>query len=388
MLNYATIIIRNGIQIMKFNTKKYIISTLACSLLFSSFTQAQNAEPATFKQAYEAYQTAVSGKDKKAIVETAEQAYLLGLQEYKNDYLNQAALISNYASAITDSVSRGHKDASEISAKAHALYLKALELYQQADADDRKQLVEPYLNLAKTAPKLHVSKNFLGKAIKIAEETNDELFLAQTKFAAFSLLMNTKHYTKAVRRYALEAFEVYQEKLPENSLERVRVTYIAAQIHLASKKFEKAEAMFLEVIKQLESLDYSHPFKLASHARLVDVYEQQGKSDASTEHCIAIGSMKPWNDSQDQVPLFRSNPMYPISYAQRGKSGFVTMSFSINKLGMVINPEVVESKGGKKFEKESLIALKKWRYAPKFEDGKAVKAENIKLTLDFTLEKY
>lgn len=44
------------------------------------------------------------------------------------------------------------------------------------------------------------------------------------------------------------------------------------------------------------------------------------------------------------------------------------------------------SEGGSGFEKESLKAIKKWRYAPKFVDGKAVAAPST-VQLDYTLSK-
>jgi len=37
------------------------------------------------------------------------------------------------------------------------------------------------------------------------------------------------------------------------------------------------------------------------------------------------------------------------------------------------------------FEKEALKALEMWRYAPKFVEGKAVTAKDLKVRLNFTL---
>lgn len=45
---------------------------------------------------------------------------------------------------------------------------------------------------------------------------------------------------------------------------------------------------------------------------------------------------------------------------------------------------MVIRKGGALFEKESIEALNKWRYAPKFENGKAVEAQSS-VQLDYTI---
>ncbi len=357
---------------------------LASCILYSSFSHAEDIEPVTFKQAYEAYQTALEGKDRQAVVNKAEQAYLLGKNVYKNDFSNQAALVSNFASAVANTA-QSHKKISQEKKQAYDLYQQALSLYKKAYPSEPVQLIEPYLNLSRVASNRSISKKHLNQAFEIANDTNDELLIAQTKYAAFNLLKQSPYYSKKVRNYALNALEVYQEKLPENSVERIQASYSVAKIRLASQKYNQAEALFLEVIKQLETLDYSHPYELASHAMLVELYERRKNSDASTKHCIAIGKMKPWNDSQEQIPIFRMSPQYPMTAVKQGKSGFVTMSFAINESGIVTNPKIIDSKGGKGFEKASLKALKKWRFAPKFENGKAVKAEDLKVTLDFSI---
>ena len=147
------------------------------------------------------------------------------------------------------------------------------------------------------------------------------------------------------------------------------------RLKAAESKTSLAIEYLEEVVKQFAVLDYSHPYKLAAHARLIELYEKKGDSDSSTQHCIAIGSMKPWSETQNQTPLFRLPPRYPISYARDGKEGWTQMSFTVDEQGFVKDPVVIASEGGKLFTKESLKAIKRWRYAPKFVDGQPVAAE-------------
>ncbi len=76
--------------------------------------------------------------------------------------------------------------------------------------------------------------------------------------------------------------------------------------------------------------------------------------------------------------------IYPFSSARRDKSGMVILGFTISKSGTVMDPNIIESRGGSAFEKSSLAVLKQWRYAPKFEDGKAVEAYST-VQLDFKM---
>jgi TonB family protein len=132
------------------------------------------------------------------------------------------------------------------------------------------------------------------------------------------------------------------------------------------------------------AIDTSHPYELASHASLVQLYEKKGQSDEATEHCIAIGRMTPWSDEIEPVPLYRIDPRYPEKMARKGDEGYAILEFTISSFGFVEDITIIES-SHRDFEKTSLDALAKWRYAPKIEDGQAVESGRRKVKLDFTL---
>ena len=60
------------------------------------------------------------------------------------------------------------------------------------------------------------------------------------------------------------------------------------------------------------------------------------------------------------------------------------MTFDISASGFVENIQVIDS-SSPLFTKESIAALNKWRYAPKFENGQAVTATDIKVQLDYKI---
>ena len=211
--------------------------------------------------------------------------------------------------------------------------------------------------------------------MKLASAQNKPELVAATKLQGFELIAHSFAYREKHNVMLKEAFDYFQTNAGAYPQLYLRATYLMAQVQYAKKKYDAAETYLLDVVAQTKQLDFSHPMALAAHARLVDIYEKEGKSEQATPHCIAIGSMTPWNNNQDPVPLFRKEPEYPMSAARAGKDGYAKMKFTITPEGSVTNIEVVETHGSTTFGSKGVEALAKWRYAPKFENGKAVPVE-------------
>lgn len=88
----------------------------------------------------------------------------------------------------------------------------------------------------------------------------------------------------------------------------------------------------------------------------------------------------------DATPIVRIEPKYPVQAARDGINGYVVMRFSIMEDGSVDEVEVIEAEPKRIFDKEAIRALKRWKYSPKIENGKAMKQPGIKVRLDFNLD--
>lgn len=340
-----------------------------------------------FSESYKAYKKAVAENNTVEIAKLSAQAYQLGKLKFGENSIDTANLGLNYASALLQVESSA--DEAQIAAdkaQAHQLYLMALSVYELEYGEESIEVIDPLLGAAQTNSDIKQAKSQFKQAVEIAEDSEQPMLLASVQMSAFNGLKNTRFYDRKTRNYALDAFDIYQQNLPEDSTLRLETAYTVGLIRMAEGKNSKAIPLFEAIVEQFSKLDYSHPYELGSHARLVELYEREGDSESSTKHCIAIGSMRPWKDDQEQQPLFRKHPRYPISYAKKGKDGWVQLAFTVDEYGFVTEPRVLDSKGGSGFETSSLEALSKWRYAPKFVDGKAVAAENT-VQLDFYLEK-
>ena len=85
----------------------------------------------------------------------------------------------------------------------------------------------------------------------------------------------------------------------------------------------------------------------------------------------------------DSVPLVRVPPQYPIRASERGIEGWVVLRFTITESGTVRNPQVLDSKPKRIFDRAAVQALRKWKYRPRVIDGVAVaRVEEVKLTFD------
>ncbi|MBT1443261.1 TonB family protein [Shewanella sp. JM162201] len=334
-----------------------------------------------FSAAFSRYQQAWSAGHNAEARSHAETAYQLGEAKFGKDSLDYANLGLNLAKALrsdnSGDIEADRKRAAEIASMSVASY-------EARFGKEATNLIEPLMVLGDVTQDSKTAKDAYQRALEIAEDSGKDELLAITRLNAFKRLASTEFYNATVYGYIKDAHEYLAAKHPANSTLRLEATYLLASAYLGNGKYGKAEPLFLEVIEQYKVLNYSHPFALGAHSRLVQVYEKLGERDKSTEHCIAIGSMKPWDDNQQQLPLFRKEPDYPIELAKRGKSGWAELSFTVDEMGMVREPKILKSAGGKAFEKASLEALSAWRFAPKFEDGKPVKGEST-VRLDFMI---
>jgi TonB family protein len=359
---------------MPFN--KLSVATLLL-FSFSSLAEETKSIDAQFKDAYHHYQTAVKAHDIEAQTKYAEQSYELGKQVYGNSDINVASLAVNLASLYIDTYQE---------TKAHTLLLPFVEIYEKEYGKNSLGLVDIYFTLAQSIPRTEQRKkiNYYQQVLQIANKYKEEKprLNAQMQLdVGIQLLSIGSPKSKII----LEARDYFIKHLEPNDRRVVRANFFTAKYYLARKKLDKAINAFETNLPIFKALDGpNHPLELSTHAFLIDALERKGRSEEATKHCIAIGLMTPWDDAQEPLPLYRISPKYPMSMARQSKGGYVIIEFTISDFGFVKNTKVIESKGGKGFEKEAMLAVQKWRYAPKFKNGKAIEV-TATVQLDFKM---
>ncbi|MGB1301146.1 MAG: TonB family protein [Pseudoalteromonas tetraodonis] len=365
---------------MKLNKLALLMGLSLSVLSTTSFAEQANNAQTVFNDAYQNYLNAI--KTKENVQQAAEQAYTLGKAVYGDNSDNTANLAINYAKSINGYGKKWIE-------KRFSLYQQAYTILVNNHGNQSLETVDSLVGMANFAPSAQKADYYLEQVIAIANTENRPKFLADMKLEAATILANKFSYEKyrEAKNYLEEADEYYQANLPKNSVEQIKADFLMASFAEGRKRYDQAIERLNRVVKVFdENLSYDHSAELTAHSRLIGLYEKQGKSDEATKHCIAIAKMVPWKESQEQTPLYRVNPKYPSNKARFRKDGKVVMEFEVDESGFVKNPQVLSSEGGVAFEKSAVEALAQWRYAPKFEHGKAVAATS-KVQLDFKVNR-
>ena len=88
---------------------------------------------------------------------------------------------------------------------------------------------------------------------------------------------------------------------------------------------------------------------------------------------------------QEVTPIFRMKPIYPRRAALQNIEGFVVLKFDITEQGQVDNISVIQASPPQIFNSNAIQALRKWKYKPRIENGKAIRQKNLQVQLDFEL---
>lgn len=365
---------------MKLNKRVLLIGLSLSVLCSTSQAEQVTTSQVEFNNAYQSYLDAVKAAEN--VQQTAERAYTLGKSVYGDNSDNTANLAINYAKSINGYGKKWIE-------KRFSLYQQAYTISVNNHGKKSLETVDSLVGMANFAPSAQKADYYLDQVIAIANTQNKPKFLADMKLEAATILANKFGYEKyhEAKNYLEEADEYYQANLHENSVERIKADFLMASFAEGRKRYTQAIERLNRVVKVFdENLNYDHTAELTAHSRLIGLYEKQGKSDEATKHCIAIAKMVPWKESQEQTPLYRVEPKYPKNKARFSKDGSVVMEFEVNESGFVKNLQVLSSEGGLAFEKSAVEALEQWRYAPKFENGKAVAATS-KVQLDFKVKR-
>ncbi|MDP2574713.1 energy transducer TonB [Vibrio penaeicida] len=108
---------------------------------------------------------------------------------------------------------------------------------------------------------------------------------------------------------------------------------------------------------------------------------------ASLGVAISMPSLDGIGQDQQALPLYRVEPRYPPRAQKRRMEGYVILSFTIDEQGRPEDINLLEVHPNKIFVREAMNALKRWKYQPKLEGGKAVKQLNQRVKIEFKMSK-
>ena len=111
--------------------------------------------------------------------------------------------------------------------------------------------------------------------------------------------------------------------------------------------------------------------------------QEKIKADAERKYKLALAA--PHKSNQDAFPIIRIPPMFPPRFLQGNHSGYCKVKFDVDEKGVPFNVKTTFCTSSILSEDTS-ISVRKWRYSPKYENGKAVIRPNVESTVRFDLQ--
>ena len=351
-----------------------------------------------FKAAWAAYSEAAESGSVSKILKTSKVVAEIAERQLPESDPRLAKLLQHYGVALRRA--RNNAEAREV-------LERSLQLLEDIYGNGAIELVPVMADLADAHSSYSSSERQLRRYKRAMKIVRKEHGKASIEYAdlAFRAATNTFSFSRALsaRQYLLDAQRIYTENLGADDQKTGLTAFFLGKMAFAESNYRRA-ADYLE--KALPSFagesEEVREYRLATHALLVQVYESWGKSDLATRHSIAIGLDSPASPEEDYQPLFRQLPKYPREMWQRQIEGSVDVEFTVNEDGFTENARVIRAvtsepdrttkalasdDENESFAVAALAAVKKFRYAPRFENGVAVPVENVKARVVFKLGK-
>lgn len=348
---------------------------LACCSAPSVFADSQ----AEFTAAFHGYREAVAASEYGKAVEYAEKARQLGKRAFPDDARLQATLALNHGFALSKNNSN---------TQAYETLKEAREFVSQAFGRDSEYLVQVETLLLNNAPD-GSARRHLTELLKAARRHYAE---DSDLMAGLKLIGGSKVWWDPRAKGLLGEAAATYARLGQPD-RQAHAQFWIGKIQIGRGKFRSAAETMTQVV---ELLPPDHSTALMARANLVEAYEELGERDRATEHCLAIGQTVPWNGAADYQPLFKRPPTYPRSALANRREGYVLVEFTVDEMGFVRDPTVLEAKAGRSlvsvgegytadFETAAVDAVRKFRYAPRYVDGEAASVDGVRNRVVFQL---
>lgn len=314
-------------------------------------------------------------------LEYAEQAYALGLEAFPESSEKLAEITYMYG----DTLSRIYGKRGE----SKPFLSTALERYESLWGKKSAKLIPILISFGRGQAIIDedTARTHLKRATQISKSEfgKRSIEYADTSFQVGEImfwLMGSSN----VKNYFERAQKIYMRNPDENSAKLGDALFFLGEVSARNYRWSSAEKYYLA------SIDYLDPEKkdqnrshLVVRVLLSNLYRMQGKPEMAAEHDLAISQLSAFSGEDETFPLYRSAPRYPRSAYEEGISGYVDLIFTVDTQGFVKNQELEQFTGSEDFVAAAIETTNSWRYAPRFEDGKAVESHAVKARIRFEI---
>ncbi len=358
------------------HSAKYQLITLILIVFFLAPVVAAD-KGKDFQLAYRSYQQHIEANNLEQALPAAEDAYNLGSRLYGRKSLNAAKLAINYATLLNDT--------GEFKRARRVLKgkLKTMEEAYDTDADE---LVAILMELGRAEFDTRRPEDGLAYFERISamlDKHENKLYRGMKNWEIVKILLR-RQGNAFTRKYVEATHESYTNQLTPSDIRLGLASYHMALWKLADSQFEEAVS-YLDASLIAFKTDESQMHELEKTVRmmLVNTLENAEESELATTHCLALGRDQTWKVPAQ--PLYISMPDFPPELTNTALVAEFTLEFTIDEDGFVRDPGVTSSTHAD-MDEVVLEAIGKFRYAPRFVEGKPVASEGMNYTfsVDFS----
>ncbi len=276
--------------------------------------------------------------------------------------------------------------------KAQARFKESARLFEKALGKGAVELVDPLWEWARLAlwlngPDPRTAEKLVSRIDRILarhgppmRQLRFDLHLEwATNFAKHGYSANAGDHLSWLEEHAQELGKPADYYLGEALFLRGKMAAARRHYEQALEAYGRARALLTKVLPP-------HDPRVLTVAQFAIVaLEELGRSDEATPLCQEIGRYQKARAKGDYVPLYRALPEYPSSAVRRRQEGQVILALTVTAEGRTRDIRVVEADPPGVFERAAIEAVKKFRYAPRFVDGKPVDVKGVRYLFTFNI---
>lgn len=327
---------------------------------------------ADFDRAYAAYEQHVRARETEQALAAAKDAHRFGSKVFGKRNINTVNLAINYATLLNNSGDFK---------KARSTLKGKLRILQEHYGNDATQLVPIVIQLGRAEKDRNKALNYFERAARLSRGYDNNVIEAEKNFDIVVILLRQDR-AALIEPFVDKAYEIYSDRLQPNDFRLGLMSYHKAKLAIGRNRYDEVIGYLHGSLAAFKGPAGRPMGDLERTVRvlLVDALEKLGQPDAATEHCLALGANQDWSPTTE--PVYKQDPVFPPEAIENRIGGEVTLSFTIDEQGFVVNPTVSES-NQTIFNEASLAMVQGFRYAPRFIDGTPVATPGIEYTASF-----
>lgn len=346
----------------------------------------QQTDMQKFKAVYKKYEErdTLAINRKTCGIELALRALELGKKVFPENSKNLANLAYNYAVSYREA---------DLSIKRDVITY-AVGRFEVAFGKESAEILPVYEDacIAGIEDAQNPKDFYCTRAAKLSGKINgsDSLEYVDTVLNVSTVMLaNSKYYWDDEKDLLLAARDILIKKSADKDLRMARIDFNLGKLQASLDRHKKAIEYYEQALAILDQPAFkSNRLTSNTHAFMVESLEALGLKDEATKHCLILAQLAPSLDSKTMQPLYALVPKYPSNAIKTGIEGVVNIEFSVDESGYVINPKVISTTvNNNVLENASLETVKKYRYAPRIQEGKPVATEGVTQSFSFKISR-